>query len=156
MKAMKHEGGNGQQARIQNAALCYRITDEGKTEVLLITSRDTGRWVLPKGWPMAGKSPQAAAAREAFEEAGVEGEVSRHCLGFYSYNKLIAPKTGIPCVVAVYPLRVTGLSPKFPEKGQRRLKWFAPARAAELVAEPELAALLASFDARPAGTVPRP
>ncbi len=132
---------------MQTAALCYRITVRGKTEVLLITSRDTGRWVLPKGWPMAGKSAQEAAAREAYEEAGVEGEVAGHCLGFYSYRKVLPDGNDMPCVVSVFPMRVKRLVNRFPERGQRRLKWFAPKKAALKVVESDLAILLSGFDA---------
>jgi 8-oxo-dGTP pyrophosphatase MutT (NUDIX family) len=131
--------------KTQCAALCYRQDDKGKTRILLITSRDTGRWVVPKGWPVAGKSAARSAAQEAFEEAGVEGTVSDDCIGVYSYGKVLGSKRILPCVVAVYPLRVTGLKEDFPEKGQRRLKWFRPQAAATKVAEPDLSAILAAF-----------
>lgn len=133
-------------AKTQCAALCYQQDAAGKTRILLITSRDTGRWVVPKGWQVAGKSAADSAAQEAFEEAGVEGVVSDHCIGIYSYGKVLGSKRIIPCVVAVYPLRVTDLKSDFPEKGQRRLKWFKPQIAATKVAEPDLSAILASFD----------
>jgi 8-oxo-dGTP pyrophosphatase MutT (NUDIX family) len=133
----------------QYAALCYRIADRDRTEVLLITSRDTGRWVIPKGWPIVGKSASEGAAQEAFEEAGVIGRVDDHCIGLFSYRKVLGPAQELPCVVAVYPLRVERLVQDFPEVGQRRRKWFAPAKAAAKVDEPELAALLRGFD--PAG-----
>ena len=55
----------------------------GSCEVMLITSRDTGRWIVPKGWPMRGKPDDEAAAQEAFEEAGVEGEISRDPVGSF-------------------------------------------------------------------------
>lgn len=149
MKVTFSDQQDATEARVQTAALCYRVTTRGKTEVLLITSRETGRWVLPKGWPMAGKTAQEAAAREAYEEAGVEGEVAGHCLGFYSYRKLLADGVEQPCVVSVFPLRVRRLVTRFPERGQRRLKWFAARKAALKVAEPDLAELLAGFDAVP-------
>lgn len=138
-------------AGTQYAALCYRLTDKGQAEVLLITSRDTGRWVIPKGWPIAGRSAAASAAREAFEEAGAEGEVGEDCIGLYSYAKVMGPEVLRPCVVAVYPLRVRRMAAKFPESGQRRLRWFAPKKAAARVAEPELAELLATFAPPPEG-----
>ncbi|MEN9850080.1 MAG: hypothetical protein RL128_243, partial [Pseudomonadota bacterium] len=62
-------------ARTQYGALCWRM-HRGKVEVLLITSRDTGRWVIPKGWPIDGLAPAQTAAREAWEEAGVEGDIA--------------------------------------------------------------------------------
>ncbi len=138
-------------AGTQYAALCYRLGKDGGAEVLLITSRDTGRWVIPKGWPIAGKSAAASAAREAFEEAGAEGEIGEDCIGLYSYAKVLGPDSLRPCVVAVYPLHVLRMAEKFPEAGQRRLRWFSPKKAATKVAEPELAELLAGF-VPPAGT----
>ncbi|WP_233557242.1 NUDIX hydrolase [Gemmobacter lutimaris] len=136
--------------RTQYAALCWRAGREG-IEVLLITSRDTGRWVIPKGWPIDGLSPEASAAREAWEEAGVQGQPDAHCLGLYSYDKGLGRGEGpkretVPCVVAVYPLQVSALASSFPEEKQRRRKWFPPRKAARKVAEPELQALLADLD----------
>ncbi len=124
-------------ARSQNGALCWRA-HRGQIEVLLITSRDTGRWVIPKGWPMAGLSPDLAAAQEAWEEAGVSGEVSARPLGIYAYDKIVKLGHALPCAVAVYPLRVDRLAVEFPERHERRRKWFAAAKAARKVAEPEL------------------
>lgn len=132
---------------IQYAALCYRLTARRKTEILLITSRDTGRWVLPKGWPISGLTPAESAAREAFEEAGVSGPVGTDCLGMFPYAKVISPDRDISVLCAVYPLQVTRRAAEFPEKGLRRLKWFSPRQAAEKVGEPALSALLKGFDA---------
>lgn len=134
----------GSTPRIQYAALCWRM-HRGQVEVLLITSRDTGRWVIPKGWPMDGMDPADAAAREAWEEAGVTGETMPDALGFYSYDKVMKPGHSLPCAVAVYPLRVGELADKFPERKERRRKWFVAAKAARKVAEPELRELLAGL-----------
>lgn len=128
-------------AALQIAALCWRIK-RGKLEVLLITSRDTGRWVLPKGWPMAGLDAHAAASIEAWEEAGVQGDVSDTAIGAYHYDKLHVAKAPQHCEVAVYPLRVARLAPKFPERKQRRRKWFTAQKAAKSVAEVGLAGLI--------------
>ena len=128
----------------QYGALCYRLI-KGKAHVLLITSRDTGRWVLPKGWPIAGLSPQNAAAREAFEEAGVCGVPAPMPIGSYRYFKQLAFGTDLACVVGVYPLLVDKLRSKYPESGQRRRRWFTPAKAAARVQEPGLQELLAAF-----------
>lgn len=115
----------------------------GRVQVLLVTSRDTGRWIVPKGWPMAGKSPAETAATEAWEEAGVQGEVDAAApVGHYAYDKLRAPKNAIPCLVSVFALRVAKLSDKFPERKERRRKWFDAQKAARKVAEPDLRALL--------------
>ena len=126
----------------QNAALCWRL-HRGRVQVLLITSRDTGRWVLPKGWPMAGKTAAESAAIEAWEEAGVTGAVAPGApIGLYRYDKNRSPIDALPCVVTVHPLRVNGLADKFPERKQRRRKWFDATKAAQKVAEPDLSRLL--------------
>lgn len=129
---------------MQYAALCWRGAETG-VEVLLITSRDTGRWVIPKGWPMSGLAPEEAAAREAWEEAGVKGVVSPVSLGRYGYLKDMATSPAVPCAVAVYGLRVENLASKFPEKAERKRQWFRPDEAASQVREPDLAALIRSF-----------
>ncbi|MFN4129587.1 MAG: NUDIX hydrolase [Paracoccaceae bacterium] len=134
---------SAQQPACQNAALCWR-THRGHVQVLLITSRDTGRWIIPKGWPIAGKSPAETAAVEAWEEAGVQGALDVAApLGLYGYDKLRAPKDAIPCIVSVFSLRVSKLANKFPERKQRRRKWFDARKAARKVAEPDLRLLLA-------------
>lgn len=137
-----------QKVGTQYAALCWRMGKKG-AEVLLITSRETGRWVLPKGWPIGGLSPSEAAKREAWEEAGVDGKASPDCLGLFSYDKVIDRSCKAlpshPCVVAVYPLQVTKLSNEFPEHRQRSRKWYSPKDAARKVEETELKTLLIAF-----------
>jgi len=130
--------------RSQFSALCYRFR-RGKPEILLITSRGTGRWIIPKGWPMDGLTPAASAAQEAWEEAGVRGRVFDQCLGLFSYSKSVGGK-GLPIVVMVYPLRVKTLAGTYPEEGQRTRKWFAQGKAAGLVGHPELAQIIRDFD----------
>jgi 8-oxo-dGTP pyrophosphatase MutT (NUDIX family) len=132
-------------ARLQYAALPYRAHDD--LEVLLITSRETGRWVLPKGWPMKGRKPHACAAREALEEAGVKGRIGKNAIGAYRYVKRLAEDAAIPCSVQVYPLRVERQLKCWPEQGQRSLAWFSAADAASLVDEDELATLIEAFAA---------
>lgn len=134
--------------RTQFAALCYRIR-RGKVQVLIITSRGSKRWIMPKGWPMEGKTPGASAAREAWEEAGVEGVASERCLGVYPYGKVVGGNESLPCLAMLYPLEVKSLAKKYPESGERRRKWVSRKKAARLVAEPELAQMLRSFDPRP-------
>ena len=131
----------GAKCPTQYGAICWRM-HRGKVEVLLITSRDTGRWVIPKGWPMTGRSPAEAAAREAWEEAGVEGKVSDMGLGRFSYAKVYSAKRAISCQVEVFGLRVAKLVDDFPERKQRRRKWFAAEKAARKVNEPQLRDLL--------------
>lgn len=141
--------GAEQAPRSQYGALCWRM-HRGHVEVLLITSRDTGRWVIPKGWPIDGLHPAASAAREAWEEAGVLGEPAAQALGLYTYDKILKTEAALPCAVAVFPLRVEELAAKFPERKERRRKWFAAAKAAKKVAEPELRALFTALADDPA------
>ncbi len=131
-------------AKLQYGALCWRPGVDG-VEVLLITSRDTGRWVIPKGWPMPGLSPEAAAAQEAWEEAGAEGVMNPLCVGRFGYQKCLSVTASVPCAVVVYAMRVEGLAKNFPEIKERRRKWFSLSEAATLVAEPELAVIIAQF-----------
>jgi len=132
--------------RTQFGALCYRIHD-GRVEILLITSRKRGRWIIPKGWPMDGETPAGAGATEAYEEAGAVGKLSNSVLGFYAYSKGHAGYR-LPIVVAVFPLKVTKLLKDFPEKGQRRRKWVSLKKAAQMVGEPELRRMIKDFDPR--------
>lgn len=137
--------GKGQPGRrVQYAALPYRVRGDNEVEVRLITSRETRRWVLPKGWPIKGLSPARAAARETYEEAGLLGTVAREAIGMYTYEKRIGLRS-ILCDVLVYPLRVKRHLKKWPERSQRFGFWFTIESAAAAVQEPELSALILSF-----------
>lgn len=138
----------GAPARIQVAALPWRPTENG-VEVMLITSRDTGRWVLPKGWPEAGEMRWQAALREAGEEAGLIGTMSDQEIGRYIYGKSLKSGLEQRCEVHVFPLRVEKVESKWPEKGQRVRRWFKPTIGASRVREPELAGILAGFNPVP-------
>ena len=127
---------------MQYAALPYRLRNG--VEVLLITSRDTGRWVLPKGWPIKGKKPHVSAAREALEEAGIKGKVGKNAIGSYRYGKRLS-RGMLACTVEVYPMVVERQMSHWPEQGQRTLTWFSAEDAAGLVEEAELAVLLRAF-----------
>lgn len=131
--------------RTQFAALCYRVV-KGKIEILLVTSRRSKRWITPKGWPIDGKTPSESALTEAWEEAGVIGKVNPVGVGLFSYQKLVEDKGELPCVAMVYPVKVKSLASKFPEKGQRKRKWFSRKQAAARVTESELAHILRNFD----------
>ena len=131
--------------RTQFAALCYRMV-KGKPEILLVTSRRTKRWIIPKGWPMDGKTPGESALTEAWEEAGVIGKLRAKTLGLFSYQKMIDGEGGLPCVAMVYAVKVKSLAEKYPERGERKRKWFSLKKAAERVNEPELAHIIAKFD----------
>lgn len=144
---IKIRGARKSDVRSQFAALCYRVK-KNKSQVLLITTRRSGRWVVPKGWPMDGLTPAECAAREAWEEAGVIGKAHDRCLGLYSYDKVLDSAGSYPCVAMVYPVEVASLAASYPEIAQRRRKWFSPKKAARLVTEPELARILRDFDPR--------
>ncbi|HEV2365853.1 MAG TPA: NUDIX hydrolase [Caulobacteraceae bacterium] len=132
----------GLKARAQYGALPYRTS--GGLEVMLITSRETGRWVIPKGWPMKGKTAPEAAAREALEEAGVEGEVDKP-VGSYAYTKFGKRGVGVPCKVKVFPLKVTAQRDTWREQGEREVRWFEARAAADAVQERQLARLIRKF-----------
>lgn len=126
----------------QVAALCYRDGKAGK-QVLLITSRDTGRWIVPKGWPMEDKDDGEAALQEAWEEAGVrKADVSEQPIGHYHYDKGLNDGQSVPVRADVYLARVTELRNAFPEAKQRDRAWFTPQEAADLVDEPDLGEIL--------------
>ncbi|WOI55041.1 NUDIX hydrolase [Palleronia sp. LCG004] len=130
--------------RTQFGALCWRMRN-GKLQVALVTTRRTRRWIVPKGWPIEGATPAMAAATEAFEEAGVEGAVSEQCLGIFTYTKEM-DGDDLPCVVAVFPIKVKKVHKVWPEKAERTRRWATPKKAARLVQEPELQQMLARFD----------
>lgn len=130
--------------RTQFAALCYRIKAE-KVQICLITSRRSGRWIVPKGWPMNGETPTDAAATEAFEEAGVKGKIHSRPAGVFSYYK-VRSEDELPCIAIVYPLRVKKVLSNWPEKKERQRKWLSRKKAAALVDDPELAAIILGFD----------
>ena len=114
-------------------------------QVMLVTSRDTGRWIIPKGWPMRRKAPHASAAREAREEAGVVGRVGKDPIGTYSYKKRLDGGAIMTCEVLVFPLEVKRQQKHWPEKEEREFHWFSPTRAANAVQEPALGDIIRSF-----------
>lgn len=128
--------------RVQVAALCYRDTDAGK-RVLLITSRDTGRWIVPKGWPIDGLDGPGSALQEAWEEAGVkQADIESDPIGLYEYDKGLGEGLTVPVEARVYLTRVRDLREEYPEATERKRAWFAPSDAANLVDEPDLKAIL--------------
>lgn len=136
---------------MQVGAICL---DPVSGRVLLITSRGTGRWVIPKGWPMEGRTLSGAAAREAWEEAGVEGRIAHDEIGRYSYAKDQDRGFSVPVEVRVFLLRVSRAADTFPESRQRRRRWFDPEEAAQMVVEPGLQQILRGL-ARPADDAAR-
>ncbi len=131
--------------RTQFAALPWRRTDDGQIEVLLITSRETQRWVIPKGWPIKGRTSAKSAAQEAFEEAGVRGKIGKGPVGGYAYDKRLKSGRLQHVRVAIFALLVDTEAEVYPELGQREKRWLPLAAAAALVDEPELMVVLATF-----------
>jgi 8-oxo-dGTP pyrophosphatase MutT (NUDIX family) len=134
---------------LQYAALPYR--DDHGLSILLITSRDTNRWVIPKGWPMKGRKPHATAAQEALEEAGLIGKIAKQPIGEYHYLKRLKHGAPLECTVEVFPMKVEAQRFYWREQGQRTARWFAPDDAADAVQEPELQALILEFAQAAAG-----
>jgi 8-oxo-dGTP pyrophosphatase MutT (NUDIX family) len=128
--------------RVQYAALPYRVKGNSGTEVMLVTSRETRRWIIPKGWPHKGKTPHRSAAREAFEEAGVVGAVRRRSVGSFSYEKRLKSGGVVECVVRVFALEVKRQQKDWPERKQREIKWLSAAAAARTVQEPMLGKII--------------
>jgi 8-oxo-dGTP pyrophosphatase MutT (NUDIX family) len=134
----------GKAPGLQFAALPWRKAGDG-LEVLLVTSRESRRWVIPKGWPMKGRKAHLAAAREALEEAGVTGRIARKSAGSYGYIKRLKNGAPLECRVHVFPLKVERQRKRWPEQHQRETRWFTVRDAADAVNEPELRALIAGL-----------
>ena len=137
--------------RRQVAALPWRRSPDG-IEILLVTSRETRRWVTPKGGRIAGRTDAQSAALEALEEAGVEGVITEAPIGTFRYLKVLKRRAPRWCVVAVYPLEVYILQGAWKEQAERERVWMSQEQAAACVGEPDLAELIRAF--RPYG--PRP
>jgi 8-oxo-dGTP pyrophosphatase MutT (NUDIX family) len=132
---------------VQAAALPLQCAPSGRVAVGLVTSRGTGRWVLPKGWLERGTSLRKTAEIEAWEEAGLVGEVAREPIGKYHYRKTLHALSSMTCEVHVFPLLVREQLSSWSEKKQRRVAFFWPEAAADSVEEPELADLLRNLHA---------
>jgi uncharacterized protein Yka (UPF0111/DUF47 family)/8-oxo-dGTP pyrophosphatase MutT (NUDIX family) len=139
----------------QYAALPYRTDAQGKLEILLITSKERRRWVIPKGNPISAFRNYETAAREAFEEAGVEGGIAPEPIGSFRYLKRRRAGPDVPAMVTVFPMLVTRQLARWPERGERELRWFAPEEAAEAVEEPELKEIIVSLNRRKETLYPR-
>jgi 8-oxo-dGTP pyrophosphatase MutT (NUDIX family) len=134
---------------VQYGALPYRFTPMAALEILIVTTRQSRRWIVPKGWPIKRLTPSKSAAREAFEEAGVRGKIGARSIGNFRYKKT-ADENGAEadCEVKVFPLLVTRQSAAWPEHGQRVVQWVDPDKAIALIREPELKAIVAKFAKR--------
>ncbi|AML50262.1 MULTISPECIES: NUDIX hydrolase [Falsihalocynthiibacter] len=130
--------------RTQFGAICYRVAN-GKIQILLITSRRSRLWIVPKGWPINGKTPAQSAAIEAWEEAGAIGVMGDACIGLYSHTKKATKGEILPVMVSLFALQVKRTAKKFPEKSQRKRKWVSRKKAASMVSDPELGKILRGF-----------
>jgi 8-oxo-dGTP pyrophosphatase MutT (NUDIX family) len=142
-------------SNIQYAALPWRKAGDA-LEILLITTLNTRRWIVPKGWPLEGKSPQDSAAQEAMEEAGISGNIAKAPLGSFHYNKLRKSGETVSCKVDVFAMEVARQRRSWAEKDRREARWFSIDEALEHVTEPGLRRLIAKFagsGARPARRV---
>ncbi|MTI46124.1 8-oxo-dGTP pyrophosphatase MutT (NUDIX family) [Roseibium hamelinense] len=138
-------------ARLQIAALCYRVPKgAAEPEVLLVTTRDTGRWIIPKGWPEPDKPAFETAVIEAYEEAGVVGKPERRVFGQFRSFKGLSNGLTLRTKVLVFKIRATKLLDSFPEKGQRKLAWVPVSQAIEQANEKGLQKLLRRFKAETA------
>lgn len=134
----------GEAAATQYAALPFQVT-AGGLQILLITSRETQRWVIPKGWPIRGLRPREVAAREAFEEAGLVGMiVGKRSIGSYHYSKRLMDNRERLCRVKVFLMAVDRQLDDWPEKEQREQRWVEPIKGAQMVDEGGLAEILRS------------
>ena len=141
--------------RTQYAALPYRLVN-GRPEVLLVTSRETRRWIIPKGWAKKGVKPHEMAAIEAYEEAGVRGDVGKRPIGSYRYEKRMPDGKTVPCDVTVFPLEIHEELESWPEKGQRERRWLSSSQAALLISEGGLVGLLLRIGLPPNDEAPAP
>ncbi len=133
----------------QFGVLPYRPREDGELEILLVTSRETGRWVIPKGNPMPRLTSRETAQSEAYEEGGVEGHIGQAPIGHFIYDKTRSSGRVVKAKVSVFPLEVTREHKDWPEKSQRRRQWFDREEAATNVGEPELQALIRRFHPPP-------
>lgn len=131
----------------QVAAVPVRRCGDGTWQVLLVTTRETRRWVVPKGWPWADRPDYEAAAREAWEEAGIRGDIRQEPLGTFAYDKRRNGDEIVPVTVVAYLMEVSEEMDDWPERDQRQRAWFSIDAAADTVCEAELKLLLRALSA---------
>jgi len=134
-----------QAVRLQYGALPYRISIQGELEILLVTTRQSGRWIIPKGGPIKGLKATASAAQEAYEEAGVRGVMKTRPIGKFNFDKNLEEGVTIPCEVSVFALYVTNQYATWPEQSQRTCRWFKPEEALSLLTDEGLVVIIHAF-----------
>ncbi|VTZ48902.1 NUDIX hydrolase [Methylocella tundrae] len=132
-------------AAVQYGALPYRFTAAGTLEILLITTKRSKRWIIPKGDPIKGLKPPKSAAREAFEEAGIRGSIAEKSIGSFRFQKTLEGAPNQLCDVKLYPLNVKQQMKDWPEASHRSVRWFAPAEAQAAVNDVGLQTLIGRF-----------
>jgi 8-oxo-dGTP pyrophosphatase MutT (NUDIX family) len=140
-------GGDGV-VPLQSGALPWRLKRRKKSEkaeVLLVTGRRSGRWMIPKGWPVAGKSLADSAAQEAFEEAGIKGKIDPKPIGTFRHVKQHLLFGRLEVDIMVHPMVVERELGDWPERGERTRKWFGLEEAAARVDSEELRKLIVEF-----------
>jgi 8-oxo-dGTP pyrophosphatase MutT (NUDIX family) len=133
---------------VQSGALPWRLKRNKKAEVLLVTGRRSGRWMIPKGWPVAGKSLADSAAQEAFEEAGIKGKIDPEPIGTFRHNKQHLLLGSLEVDILVHPLAVERELGDWPERGERMRKWFKLDEAATQVDSEQLRQLIVELGKR--------
>lgn len=128
-------------AALQVAMLCVRQGPDGP-EVLLVKTLDTGRWIIPKGWPMKGRALHEAAAQEAWEEAGARGRVSPDEIGRLTDSKRLKNGIVVPSEIVVFRMDDTQLADDYPEAGRRKRRMLPAAQAAARADMPDLSGLI--------------
>ncbi|PKU24185.1 NUDIX hydrolase [Telmatospirillum siberiense] len=129
---------------LQYAALPFRV-EGGELLIMLVTSRETHRWIIPKGWPEKNLKPYQVAETEAYEEAGLRGGIVKTPIAAFEYQKILGPKQKVTCLVDVFPLKVREILDSWPEQTQRKRAWMRPEEAAAAVVEKGLKRLLLAF-----------
>lgn len=124
----------------------WRLASDGGLEFLLVTSRTSKHWLLPKGWPIPGKSGVESALQEAFEEAGIHAKGQETPIGRYAFIKVLHDLTELPCTMAVYAVGNIREVDEWPEKGQRERGWFSQADAVAIAFDFNLSLFLASVE----------
>jgi 8-oxo-dGTP pyrophosphatase MutT (NUDIX family) len=130
---------------VQYGALPYRFNEARALEVLLITTKQSKRWIIPKGRPIGGLKPAKCAAREAFEEAGVRGAVGKKPIGAFRFVKTVDDSLSLLCRVRVYPMKVKRQMRSWPEALHRTQRWFEPAAALAAVNDVGLKTVIGRF-----------
>jgi 8-oxo-dGTP pyrophosphatase MutT (NUDIX family) len=141
---------------MQYGALPYRFNDAGALKVLLITTKQSKRWIVPKERPIGGLKPAKCAAREALEEAGVRGAVGKKPIGAFHFVKTVQDGPSLLCRVRVYPMKVKRQMRRWPEAPHRLQRWFEPAAALAAVNDVGLKTLIGRFVATITASAPPP